>query len=279
MSTCRSCGFENTEEEQFCGGCGVSLAGRSFSLELAALAPALATKSTTVRSALDNPIEPHASIEKIEAPKTLGAVPERRQLTVMFCDLVGSSRLSERLDPEQWREILRRYQSTCTNTINHYDGYIARFVGDGIMTYFGYPNAHENDAERAVHTALELVQAVSEIDPGYQGADPLSVRIGIATGLVVAGDLIGDGSAEQHAIVGQTPNVAARLHHLAEPDEVVVADQTRRLIGSAAEFEDFGAHTLTGMEKPVGVWKATASRLTDAALSDRRRNAIGRSVR
>jgi len=281
MSTCRSCGFENTEEEQFCGGCGISLAGRSFVLELSALAPALAPKNSSLHSALSNPVQPHSAIEKIEVPKAHSTVPERRQLTVMFCDLVGSSRLSEQLDPEQWREILRRYQSTCTETIKHYDGYIARFVGDGIMTYFGYPNAHENDAERAVHTALELVQAVSEIDPGYQGADPLAVRVGIATGLVVAGDLIGDGSAEQHAIVGQTPNVAARLHHLAEPGEVVVADQTRRLIGPVADFEDFGAHTLTGMEKPVGVWKATASRLTETARPERRRSdntaLVGRS--
>lgn len=281
MSNCRSCGFQNTEEEQFCGGCGTSLAGRSFSLELAALAPALAPKNETVRSVLTNPIEPYSKIEKIEVPKGHSTAAERRQLTVMFCDLVGSSKLSEQLDPEQWREILRRYQSTCTETIRHYDGYIARFVGDGIMTYFGYPNAHENDAERAVHTALELVQAVSEIDPGYQGADPLAVRIGIATGLVVAGDLIGEGSAEQHAIVGQTPNVASRLHHLAAAGEVVVADQTRRLIGGAAEFEDLGAHTLTGMEKPVGVWKAVSSNVTKTASVTRRQSdqsvLIGRS--
>ncbi len=259
----------------------MSLAGRSFSLELAALAPALSPKNATVRSVLANPIEPYSQIEKIEVPKGHSTAAERRQLTVMFCDLVGSSRLSERLDPEQWREILRRYQSTCTETIKHYDGYIARFVGDGIMTYFGYPNAHENDAERAVHTALELVQAVSEIDPGYQGADPLAVRIGIATGLVVAGDLIGEGSAEQHAIVGQTPNVASRLHHLAAAGEVVVADQTRRLIGRAADFEDLGAHTLTGMEKPVGVWKAITSHVTSTATASRRHSddgaLIGRS--
>lgn len=257
MSTCKQCGFENTEDEQYCGGCGTSLAGRSFSLELSALAPALATGNKA--SALANPIAQKSRFEKIEVPAHALATPERRQLTVLFCDLVGSTKLSSTLDPEQWREILRRYQATCNHIVQRYDGYVARFVGDGIMVYFGYPDAHENDAERAILSAIEITSTVREIDPGYQGADPLAVRVGIATGLVVAGDLIGEGAAEQHAIVGQTPHVASRLHKHAGANEVVVADQTRRLVRNAANFSDLGPLQLDGIKSPVGAWRASAA--------------------
>jgi class 3 adenylate cyclase len=148
------------------------------------------------------------------------AEPERRQLTVMFCDIVGSTALSSRLDPEDMRELLLFYQSACANVVRTYDGYISRFFGDGILAYFGYPSAHEDDAERAVRAGLDIIAAVGHIK--FRLDVKLRMRIGIATGLVVVGDLIGEGAAEQTAVVGEPPNVAARLQALAEPDTVIV---------------------------------------------------------
>ena len=154
---------------------------------------------------------------------------ERRQLTVMFCDLVGSTALSVRFDPEELREEIRAYQNTVSGVVARYDGFVAKFMGDGVLAYFGYPRAHEDDAERAVRAGLEVAAAVSSLET--RGTERLAVRIGIATGLVVVGDLVGEGSAQEQAVVGETPNLAARLQALAEPGQIVVAGATRRLIG------------------------------------------------
>ena len=162
---------------------------------------------------------------------------ERRQVTVMFSDLVGSTALSARMDPEDLREVISAYQKCVTETVRRFGGFVAKYMGDGVLIYFGYPQAHEDDAERAVRAGLELVAAVC----GLKTPVPLQTRVGIATGLVVVGDLIGSGEAQEHGIVGETPNLAARLQGIAEPNTVVIAESTRRLLGNLFELEDLGA--------------------------------------
>src|SRR5713101_7523181 len=168
---------------------------------------------------------------------------ERRQLTVMFADLVGSTALSTRLDPEDLRKIIGAYQRRCAEVIAKSGGFVARYLGDGILAYFGYPQAHEEDAERAVRAGLELIEAVAKLDDGAGTA--LRVRVGIATGLVVVGDLRGEGAAQEHEVVGETPNLAARLQALAEPDTVVIAGNTRCLLGDLFEYRALGSVTRT----------------------------------
>src|SRR5262249_50105089 len=167
---------------------------------------------------------------------------ERRQLTVMFCDLVGSTVLSRRLDPEEMREVIRAYQDACSGPVARYDGFIARFMGDGILAYFGFPHAHEDDAERAARAGLDIVAAVGRL----RVPEPLKVRVGVATGLVVVGDLVGAGASQEQAVVGDTPNLAARLQALAEPGTIVVAASTRRLLGDLFKLRDLGRHDLKG---------------------------------
>jgi class 3 adenylate cyclase len=163
---------------------------------------------------------------------------ERRQLTVMFCDLVDSTALSARLDPEDLREVIAVYHRSVAEAIGGFDGFVAKYMGDGVLVYFGYPQAHEDDAERAVRAGLGVIDAVGRLDVK---SVMLQARIGIATGLVVVGDLIGEGSAQEQSVVGETPNLAARLQALAEPDAVVIAAGTRRLVGDLFEYRDLGA--------------------------------------
>jgi class 3 adenylate cyclase len=152
---------------------------------------------------------------------------ERRQVTVMFSDLVGSTALSARMDPEDLREVISAYQKCVAETVQRFGGFVAKFMGDGVVVYFGYPQAHEDDAERAVRAGLELVTGVD----GLKTHAALQTRVGIATGLVVVGDLIGSGASQEQAIVGETPNLAARLQSVAEPKSVVIAESTRKLVG------------------------------------------------
>ena len=177
---------------------------------------------------------------------------ERRQVTVMFSDLVGSTALSARMDPEDLREIISAYQKCVAETVRRFGGFVAKYLGDGVLVYFGYPEAHEDDAERAVRAGLELVGAVSALKPNA----PLQTRVGIATGLVVVGDLIGSGEAQERGIVGETPNLAARLQGIAEPNTVVIAESTRKLLGSLFEFEALDAKNLKGIVEPVRAWAA-----------------------
>jgi class 3 adenylate cyclase len=179
---------------------------------------------------------------------------ERRQLTVMFCDLVGSTALSARLDPEDIREIVGAYHRCCADLITKAGGFVAKYMGDGVLAYFGYPQAHEHDAERAVRAGLALVEAVPKL--ATAAGSPLQVRVGIATGLVVVGDLIGAGAAQEQAVVGETPNLAARLQGIAEPNAVVIADSTRRLLGNLFELEDLGRNDLKGIAAPARAWAA-----------------------
>src|SRR5271157_4295443 len=152
---------------------------------------------------------------------------ERRQLTVMFCDLVGSTALSARLDPEDMRSVIGAYHLCCAQLVERNGGFIAKYIGDGVLAYFGYPEAHEHDAERAVRSGLAIVEAAPKL--ATVAGSPLNVRVGIATGLAVVGDLIGSGEAQERGIVGETPNLAARLQGIAEPNTVVIAESTRRL--------------------------------------------------
>ena len=177
---------------------------------------------------------------------------ERRQLTVMFCDLVGSTALSTRLDPEDLREVIAAYHRAVADVIQSLDGFVAKYMGDGVLVYFGYPRAHEDDAERAVRAGLGVIGAVRRLDVK---SVKLEARVGIATGLVVVGDLIGEGSAQEQSVVGETPNLAARLQALAEPDAVVIAAGTRRLVGDLFDYRDLGVVEVKGIAAPVPVWQ------------------------
>ncbi|MCK1739813.1 AAA family ATPase [Bradyrhizobium sp. 139] len=196
------------------------------------------------------PVTPNPAVT--EARPRVAA--ERRQLTVMFCDLVGSTVLSARLDPEDLRAIIGAYHHCCAALVERNGGFVAKYMGDGVLAYFGYPQAHEHDAERAVRAGLALVEAVPML--ATAAGSPLHVRVGIATGLVVVGDLIGAGAAQEQAVVGETPNLAARLQAIAEPDTVVIAENTRKLLGNLFELQDLGARDLKGIAGPARAWAA-----------------------
>jgi class 3 adenylate cyclase len=203
-----------------------------------------------------------AKLEALDAPiavaTTTPATPrsvdtaERRQVTVMFSDLVGSTALSARMDPEDLREVISAYQKCVAATVGRFGGFVAKYMGDGVLVYFGYPQAHEDDPERAVRAGLELVAAVSDLKPHAL----LQTRVVIATGLVVVGDLIGSGASQEQAIVGETPNLAARLQGVAEPNAVVIAESTRKLLGNLFELYDLRVQNLKGIEGPVRAWAA-----------------------
>jgi class 3 adenylate cyclase len=176
--------------------------------------------------------QPSSSVT--EPPIAPHDTAERRQVTVMFADLVGSTALSARMDPEDLREVISAYQKCVAATVQRFGGFVAKYMGDGALVYFGYPQAHEDDAERAVRAGLEVVAAVGSL----KAASPLQTRVGIATGLVVVGDLIGSGEAQEHGIVGETPNLAARLQGLAKPNMVVLAESTRKLLGNLFDLQD-----------------------------------------
>jgi class 3 adenylate cyclase/predicted ATPase len=221
---CPSCGAEVRANAKFCAECGHNLSAKS-------------------KAVLPPP-----------PPSRAEGSAERRQLTVMFVDLVGSTALSARLDPEDMREIIGAYHRCCAKQITKAGGFVAKYMGDGVLAYFGYPEAHEDDAERAVRSALTLVDAVRKLQAGHDAV--LAVRVGIATGLVVVGDLIGEGDAQERGIVGDTPNLAARLQGIAEPNTVVIADRTRALLGNLFELEDLGPRDLKGIAGPGRAWVA-----------------------
>src|SRR5512143_3403711 len=177
---------------------------------------------------------------------------ERRHLTAMICDLVGSTALSARLDPEDMGAVLDAFQATCARITLAYDGFLADFRGDGILACFGYPRAHEDDAERTVLAGLDIAAAVAQIK--NRPEEPLAVRIGIATGLVVVGDMRGEGKLRGHNIIGDTPSLAARLQTLAAPGIVVIAASTRRLVGDMFRLRDLGLHKVKGIAEPIAAW-------------------------
>lgn len=217
-----------------------------------------------------------------DAPRRFagGHVPqqdaERRQLTVMFVDLVASTSMSTQLDPEELRTVLTTYQNIVAGAVTRYEGIVAKYMGDGVLAYFGWPRAHENDAERAVRTALALLQTISE-QPMPTG-EPLRARIGIATGLVIVGDLIGEGAAQEEAVVGETPNLAARLQDIAEPGEVVIAETTRKLVGEAFELSDHGQHALKGIAGKTPVFSVKGIRAAESRFEAHNSKTVGEMV-
>src|ERR1700759_1838561 len=197
-------------------------------------------------------VSPSAPPDLIGLPGASETTAERRPLSVMFCDLIGSTALSSRLDPEDLREVIRSYQARVVSTIQAFNGFIARYLGDGVLIYFGWPQAHETDAERAVRAGLAVAMAVSEAPVAGQ---TLQVRIGIATGLVVIGESIGSGVSRQQTAVGETPNLAARLQSLAGPGQVIIDAATRRQIGGLFNCRDLGTIALKGLPEPVPAWQ------------------------
>jgi class 3 adenylate cyclase/predicted ATPase len=201
------------------------------------------------------------------APGSARPDAERRQLTVMFVDLVASTALSARLDPEDMRAVIGSYQNAVAGEVTRFEGHVAKYMGDGVLAYFGWPRAHEDDAERALRAGLALVEAVARLNaPDGQA---LTCRVGIATGLVVVGDLVGEGAAQEEAVVGDTPNLAARLQALAEPGRVVIAEATRGLLGDVFELADLGHHALKGMTQPVRAFTVVGERQLESRFAAR----------
>ncbi len=254
---CPSCSAEVADGARFCNQCGTSLAG---------VCPACGAQNNPAArfcsecgARLAEHVETVQSGGSSEDPAGDVVLPyaERRQLTVLFSDIVGSTSLSEQLDPEDLRAILHDYQSACSKVIGLYDGHLAKYLGDGILAYFGYPTAHEDDAQRAARAGLGIVQAIQSLGPRYQRlyGTAVDVRIGIHTGLVVVGDMDQADVLESNAIVGQTPNLAARIQSEADPNALLVSNDTRRLISDFFEFEDCGLHELKGISQPIHLFQ------------------------
>src|SRR3712207_5233479 len=235
---CSSCGAPNRPGAKFCSACGSKVAQTTPTAASAPLTAPPAPASSSMASA------------------------ERRQLTVMFCDLVGSTTLASRLDPEDLREVIGAYHRCVTETVERFEGFVAKYMGDGVLVYFGWPQADEVDAERAVRAALATLEAVGQTAPA---GEHLAARVGLATGLAVVGDLLGIGAAQEQAVVGETPNLAARLQVLAEPGCAVIDSETRRRIGGLFDCRELGAVHLKGLPGPVRAWQI----LGEAAVQSR----------
>jgi class 3 adenylate cyclase/predicted ATPase len=214
------------------------------------------------------------------APATAPALPqseaERRQLTVLFCDLVGSSALAVKLDPEDLRDVIHGFQGCCAAVITRMGGHVARFMGDGLLVYFGYPQAHEDDAERAVRVGLDLVAKVSQLL--LPNGEPLQVRVGIATGVVVVGDTVGEQSAQEQVVVGETPNLAARLQSVAAPNTTLIAASTLRLLGDVFVCERLEPFELKGFSEPVVAWRVLGERVAESRFAAIRSKELTRFV-
>jgi class 3 adenylate cyclase len=242
---CPSCGRDNAAGAKFCSECGAKLTTSSAGAAAATLATASAP-----------------------TPTPAGSSAERRQLTVMFIDLVGSTALSTQLDPEDMREVIRDYQNTVAGEIARFEGLVAKFMGDGVLAYFGWPRAHEDEAERAVRAGLAVTQSVAKLRVPAGGA--LQARIGIATGLVVVGDLIGEGASREQSVVGDTPNLASRLEGAAEPGTVVIAEATRHLVGDIFVLRGLPAQAFKGFAKPTPAFIVLGERPLESRFAARR---------
>ena len=220
------------------------------------LLKAIAKLATDKKSDTPEAVEPTATTEA-----------ERRQLTVMFCDLVGSTALSAQYDPEDLSDIVRTYQDACAGIISRYEGHIARYMGDGMLVYFGYPQAHEDDAERALRTGLEIIERVGQLKP--RDNLTLQTRVGVATGLVVVGETIGEASSREQVVMGETPNLAARLQGLAEPDQIVIAESTHRLCGDVFDYNDLGEQSLKGFDDSISAYALVGERSMESRFAAR----------
>jgi class 3 adenylate cyclase/predicted ATPase len=240
---CTNCAAEVPEQRKFCGRCGAAVVRRCPACGAANPALNKFCGDCGTKFLLNSPAV---------APTARDARPiERRQLTVLFCDLVGSTALSARLDPEDFSAIIAGYRRCITETVAGFDGFVARHHGDGAVVYFGYPHAHEDDAERAVHASLALVQAVAALP----AKEKLSARVGVATGVALVGDMSDSAISEEHGILGDTPNLAARLQSLAQPGGVIISDRTKTIAGPQFEYLDLGKVEISGFVKPVAAWQ------------------------
>jgi class 3 adenylate cyclase/tetratricopeptide (TPR) repeat protein len=235
--TCPSCGHTNALESRFCNACGHRLD--------------VSTRSTASEELVSSPEKQSVGGAARSAPSYK---VERRQLTVLFCDLVGSTALAKQLDPEELRTLMQAYQQICCAVVERYEGQVAQFLGDGVMVYFGWPRAHEDDAERAVRAGLEIVSVVKQVE----APSPLAVHIGIASGPVVVGEGAGEDATAPKLAVGETPNLAARLQGLAGADEIVIAPTTHALTSGMFDYEELGERQLKGIVEPVRPWRVTA---------------------
>jgi len=242
---CHQCQHENPDGSRFCNACGHNLA--------------------TTTSLVQSEPRPVAEAERSPLDPSLPEA-ERRQLTVMFCDLVGSTSLSDELDPEELREVVRAYQATCTEVIQRYDGHVAQHLGDGLLVYFGYPQAHEDDPQRAVHTGLGIIESLKHLNVCLAADNDihLSVRVGIHTGLVVVGQ-IGSGDRQEQLALGAAPNVAARIQGLAEPDRLIISHATYQLVQRYFNCDSLGEHDLRGVTQPIAVYQV----LGDSGIQNR----------
>jgi class 3 adenylate cyclase len=233
---CPACGFANDAGDEFCGGCGGRLTAGNRDLDIAGQrgAPIQAERR-----------QPRPAYEA-----------ERRQLTVMFCDLVDSTALSARLDPEQLREVMRTFQSTCEDVIARFDGYVAQYLGDGLLVYFGHPQAHEDDAQRAVRAGLSILSAMTQLNarPDAPPEARLSIRVGIHTGLVVVSE-VGGRQRHERLALGETPNLAFHVQALAEPDTLAISGATLRLVRGLVVSDDLGQHALRGVAAPLHIYR------------------------
>jgi class 3 adenylate cyclase/tetratricopeptide (TPR) repeat protein len=258
-------------------GLGLSLGDRKRLLKAVAAIPP-SSSAAVFPAPSGQAVSPAASPPLSAAAQTLIAHPEaqRRQVTVMFCDLVGSTSLSTQMDPEDLRELIGRYHQHASREIRRAGGYVAKFMGDGVLAYFGYPQASENDAERSVRAGLAVVQGMQALN--LPGRGDLQVRVGIATGTVVDGDLVVEGTAPERAVVGETPNLAARLQSLADPGKVLIGSSTRRLLGELFELQDLGAQTVKGFADPVPAWLVLGERAAASRFEAQRSGALSRFV-
>jgi class 3 adenylate cyclase len=218
--------------------------------------------------------EPNAKATSFDSDKTAKESAERRLLTVMFVDLVGSTALGARLDPEDLRDVIAAYHGCVTSLLARFEGFVARYMGDGVLAYFGYPQAHEEDAERAIRTGIAIIDAVAQLNTIAGPPGTLSTRIGIATGVVVVGDLIGSGSSLETAAVGDTPNLAARLQAAADPGKVVISDSTRLLTGDLFEYRELVLSNLKGRPAPERAWTVVGESMIDSRFEALRRGRL-----
>ena len=249
---CPQCGFENPPGFTFCGQCATPLTGQPPP-PTPRISPVVGGQKPRARA---KPQKPRGGRRRPAAARRATPEAERRQLTVLFCDLVDSTPLAARLDPEELREVVRAYQATCAEVIHRFEGHIAQYLGDGLLVYVGYPLAHEDDAQRAIRTGLGIIDALGPLNARLtrERGIHLAVRVGIHTGLVVVGEIGGSGRHEQLAL-GETPNVAARIQGLAAPDTVVISAATHRLVRGMFADEDLGTPPLKGVSTPMQVYR------------------------
>ncbi len=232
---CTSCGAENAPGEKFCGDCGVALVGAAL---------ANARKSSARTNTPEIPI----TAERVHA--SVPAAGERRHLTVLFCDLVGSTEIASHLDPEEWREVVGKYHLGAAQAIERFGGRVAQYLGDGVMAYFGWPEAHDNDAERAARAGLAILDAISKLNE-HPSRAKLAARVGIDSGTVV----VGVGASKEADVFGDAPNIAARVQTAAAPDTVLISADTHRLVSGLFVVEDRGAQALKGIERAVQLYR------------------------